>query len=82
MEVVQKGEQSTRRKLNAMRYTFPATMSIVTLTLCALSVGPVSGDDYSATKADGVRIFSEVPPVGVHPRVLMSRRICPSGGRK
>jgi len=50
-------------------------MSIATLMLWAL---PVGAGDYSATNENGVRVFSDVPPVGVHPRVLMSPEDLPA----
>jgi len=37
-----------------------------------LANSTVHAADYEATNENGVRIFSNVPPVGVHPRVLMS----------
>jgi len=39
--------------------------------LCWLAT-PVVGGDYNAVDKNGVRVFSKVPPVGVHPRVILS----------
>ncbi|MBC8875101.1 MAG: hypothetical protein H8E44_37240 [Planctomycetes bacterium] len=41
----------------------------------------VSANDYGVTNENGVRVFSAVPEVGVHPRVLMSPSDLP-GWRK
>ncbi|WOO39922.1 hypothetical protein [Rubellicoccus peritrichatus] len=46
------------------------------LTLLSLFIlgvlGTAQADNYNATDENGVRIFSEVPAPGVHPRVIMS----------
>lgn len=47
--------------------------SLFPAALIVLIAGPMPADDSQPkTNANGVRIFSEVPPVGVHPRVLLS----------
>jgi hypothetical protein len=42
---------------------------------------PVDAEEYNAVDGNGVRIFSKVPPVGVHPRVILSPEDLP-GWRK
>jgi len=42
---------------------------------------PAVAGDYNAVDENGVRVFSKVPPVGVHPRVIMSPEDLP-GWRK
>lgn len=67
-----------------MRYVVLTAVSTVTLTLWALSVGagPAGAGDYNATNENGVRMFSDVPAVGVHPRVLMSPKDLPAWRRE
>ena len=58
------------------------TLKTVLQTLClVVLIGcnyPVFGDEYSTTNENGVRVFSRVPLVGVHPRVLMSPEDLPA----
>ncbi len=58
-----------------MRRAVLTTLSSFTLTVSSLAV---CAGDYNATNENGVRIFSDVPPVGVHPRVLMSPEDLPA----
>lgn len=58
-----------------MRYIALKALPTVMLMLWAL---PVDGGDYDATNENGVRVFSAVPAVGVHPRVLMSPEDLPA----
>lgn len=49
------------------------SVSIAVLTVAtSFCASFARADDYGATDENGVRIFSAVPQVGVHPRVLMS----------
>jgi len=58
-----------------MRYVVMTAISTVTL---ACWIPPADAGDYNAVNEHGVRIFSDVPPVGVHPRVLMSPEDLPA----
>lgn len=59
----------------AIRYAVLTALSTATLTLWAFRA---DSDEYGTTNENGVRIFSDVPPVGVHPRVLMSPEDLPA----
>ena len=48
------------------------SLAIITLTTA------IRAADYNAIDEHGVRVFSKVPPVGVHPRVLMSPEDLPA----
>lgn len=58
-----------------MRNVVLFAMSTIALTTWTL---PVDAGDYNDTNENGVRVFSKVPPVGVHPRVLMSPEDLPA----
>ncbi len=58
-----------------MQYT-PAL--VVSIAMLAPQNSPPRADEYNATNANGVRKFSAVPAVGVHPRVLMSPEDLPA----
>lgn len=64
-----------KKDASTMRYVVLLAMSTIALTSWTLSV---DAGDYNATNENGVRAFSKVPPVGVHPRVLMSPEDLPA----
>ncbi len=48
-----------------------SVINLLLILIATLNL-PLVAHDYDAVDELGVRVFSEVPPVGVHPRVLMS----------
>lgn len=58
-----------------MRRVILASVGSLLLTF---SAPPTDSGEYNATNEHGVRVFSQVPPVGVHPRVLMSPEDLPA----
>lgn len=58
-----------------MRYSLLALSVIACIAIFAC---PLAAEDYDATNENGVRLFSAVPPTGVHPRVLMSPEDLPA----
>ena len=53
---------------------YTAKITVILSMLIATLSPPLNAHDYNAVDEQGVRIFSPVPEVGVHPRVLMSPR--------
>jgi hypothetical protein len=66
---------SQKEGKNAMHCAILTIMLTATLMFRAL---PTRAGEYGATNENGVRVFSNVPPVGVHPRVLMSPEDLPA----